>query len=116
MATNSNPYAGRDKTPSGVLSPDTARKHGLTKVMYVPGDPSFRRCYRGNRGVKALFQMVKHYRSHAHNVNQARLSNSLRLGVHYFLEPMARSTGYVAQSAPQDNDNSLAAVSAPLKV
>jgi hypothetical protein len=116
MADNKNPYVGKDKTPHGVLSPATAQKHGLTKVMYIPGDPSYRRSYRGNRKAKALFQMVKWYRSHAHNVNVPKLSNSLRLGVHYFLEPMARSTGYVAQSAPQDNDNSLAAVATPMKV
>lgn len=116
MADNKNPYVGKDKTPAGVLDPATAQKHGLTKVMYVPGDPSYRRSYRGNRKAKALFQMVKWYRSHAHNVNVPRLSNALRLGVHYFLEPMARTSGYVAQAANVDNDDSTASVQAPLKV
>lgn len=116
-ATN-NPYVGKPVTPAGVLAPDHAKRHGLTATRFVPGDPTYRKHYgRGDRRIKAIFESVKTYRLLSHNVTENKLSNSLRLAVHYFLEPMARGYAGGNQSAgSQDNSNSLANVAAPLKV
>ena len=116
MANDKNPYAGKNKTPAGILPPDHAKRHGLTSTMYLAGDPSYKKIYRHNRKGKKLFEQVKTYRTLAHKVVEPRLSNSLRLAVHYLLEPMARSSGYVAHTSAADNDDSTASVQAPLKV
>lgn len=90
MATNSNPYVGKDKTPAGMMPADMQARHGLLGVA-LEADVTYRKHYsRGNRKVKAIFESVKHYRQHVHNVQTPHLASSLRLGVHYLIEPMSR--------------------------
>lgn len=117
MATYKNPYKGKPKTPTGVMPEDQAIRHGLVGVAFCGAtDASYRKTYRHNRKVKALFTAVKHYRQMVHGVNEPRLATTVRDAVHYLIEPMTRGSGWVSNSQNQDNDNSLSAVQSPLKV
>jgi hypothetical protein len=119
MANYKNPYKGKDKTPSGVMPEDMAIRHNLVGAPYCgASDASYRKTYRHNRKVKKMFEQVKTYRQNVHGVNEPRLAQTLRDAVHFLIEPMARSAGPSNYSSvpSADTDDTLAAVSKPLKV
>lgn len=114
-----NPYKGKNDTPKGTLTAEQATRHGLTQVEFggSAAEPGCRKRYWRNRKAKKIFELVRTYRQIAHGVNQPRLANSLRLAIHFLIEPMDMSrSGGGNWGGKQDNDNSLAAVAVPLKV
>lgn len=107
MATYKNPYKGKNTTPAGVMPEDMATRHGLTGAAFCgASDASYKKTYRHNRKVKAMFQTVKHYRQMVHGVQAPRLASTLRNAVHYLIEPMSRgnSAGWQGQSASVSED------------
>ena len=103
-------------TPVGVMPADKLARFKLKPENNTAGDASFRKAYYTDRNARKMFRLVKTYRQYVHKVSEPRLPSSLRLAVHYLLEPMARGSFVTAGDKSVDNDNSLDAVSVPLKV
>ncbi len=117
VKNKNNPYNGKRETPAGVLAPDHAKRHNLTKFMFESGDRSFRSSHRHDRRIKKIFENVKTYRTLAHNVNESRLSESLRLSVHYMLEPLSKGMPVGPMVVRNnDNDDTIKSVQSPMKV